>query len=202
MGQKQLCTGGVVTAAGLSSRMGDFKPLLPYGGSTIIQTTVGSLQSAGVQRIIAVVGHRGDEIESLISGMEHVKVIYNTNYRNGDMLESVRLGLEQLAGCDAAYVLPGDMPAVSPGTFRSLQECMAATGAAVVFPVFEGRKRHPPLIAGRCFDPICGFRGEGGLRMALQQFQEQTRYAAVEDLGCALDADTPEDYHRLLRYHS
>ncbi|MBR4870290.1 MAG: NTP transferase domain-containing protein, partial [Oscillospiraceae bacterium] len=31
---------GVVAAAGLSSRMGAFKPLLPYAGKTVIESTV------------------------------------------------------------------------------------------------------------------------------------------------------------------
>lgn len=31
---------GLITAAGLSSRMGDFKPLMPLCGRTVIENTV------------------------------------------------------------------------------------------------------------------------------------------------------------------
>lgn len=200
MNQDELRIAGVVAAAGLSSRMGDFKPLLPCANSTIIQTTITSLQQAGAHQIIVVVGHRGDEIEKLVSKIDRVRVLYNSNYQNGDMLESIQLGLKQVSGCEAAFVLPGDMPAISPQTFEKVRRRMLETGAFVVFPTLEGRPKHPPLIRATCFESICAFKQEGGLRAALHQFCEKTEYVAVDDFGCALDADTPEQYRELLRY--
>jgi molybdenum cofactor cytidylyltransferase len=202
MRKKQLRVAGIVAAAGLSKRMIDFKPLLPYAASTIIQTSIELLQHAGVEQIIVVVGYRGDEIKAQVSDMKNVEVIYNLNYLNGDMLESIQLGLRQVRNCDAAYVLPGDMPAIAPETFHGVRKCMELTDASVVFPTLKGRKKHPPLIACRCFESIQRFHGDGGLHIALQQFYKQTAYVAVADFGCSLDADTPTDYHQLLEYHS
>jgi len=96
MKQGQLQIAGIVAAAGLSTRMGEFKPLLPYASHTMIQSTVASLKNAGVQHIIVVVGYRGDEIAGRLAGMEDVKVIYNPNYQEGDMLESIQLALQAL----------------------------------------------------------------------------------------------------------
>lgn len=200
MKQRQLQIAGIVPAAGLSKRMGDFKPLLPFATSTMIQTSIELLQKAGVQQIIVVLGYRGNEIEAQVSGMKYTEVIYNPNYRAGDMLESIQLGLSQIRDCDAAYVLPGDMPAIAAETFQSVRQCMETTGAFVVFPTLEGRKKHPPLIAHHCFESICHFSGEGGLHMALQQFHNQTVCVAVDDFGCSMDADTPADYYQLLRH--
>lgn len=200
MSQRQLHLAGIVVAAGLSTRMGNFKPLLPYAASTIIQTTVESLQKTGVQQIIVVVGYRGDEIEEKISILDYVKVIYNPNYQHGDMLESIKLGLQQLQVCDAVYVLPGDMPVIATATFQRLETCMVTTGASLVFPTLNGRKKHPPLIARHCFAHICNFSGDGGLRMALQQFYQQTACVPVDDVGCSIDVDTPADYSQLLNY--
>jgi CTP:molybdopterin cytidylyltransferase MocA len=180
--------------------MGDFKPLLPCGNSTMIQTTIESLQQANATQIIVVVGHRGDEIEKVVSQMDRVQVIYNPNYQNGEMLESIQLGLKHIGSCDAAFVLPGDMPAIAQKTFRQVKKCMRVTNAAVVFPTLEGRQKHPPLIAERCFESICRFSGDGGLRTVLQQFREETAFVAVDDFGCTIDADTPADYHQLLHY--
>lgn len=202
MNQKELCVAGVVAVAGLSSRMGDFKPLLPCGNSTIIQTTIASLQQAGAFPIVVVVGHRGGEIKKLISKMDGVQVLNNPNYQNGEMLESIQLGLAQVSGCDAAFVLPGDMPAISRQTFELVRHRMLETGACVVFPTLEGRLKHPPLIRKDCFQAICNFKQEGGLRAALNQFQENTQYVPVDDFGCTLDADTPEEYRELLCYQN
>ena len=202
MNQSELRVTGVVAAAGLSSRMGDFKPLLPCGNSTIIQTAIACLQQAGARPIIVVVGHRGGEIETLVSKMDGVRVLYNPNYQNGDMLESIQLGLAQVSGCEAAFVLPGDMPAISQKTFELVRLGMLETGASVVFPTLEGRPKHPPLIHKDCFQAICDFMQEGGLRAALSQFRDKTQYVAVDDFGCTLDADTPEQYRELLVYQN
>jgi molybdenum cofactor cytidylyltransferase len=191
---------GVVTAAGLSSRMGTFKPLLPCADSTILQTAVKNLQSAGAARIIVVAGYRGDELEKLFEHTERVEVVHNPNYRDGDMLESVQVGLRRLTDAGAAFVLPGDMPAVLPQTFRAVRQRMLETRAKVVFPTLGGYPKHPPLIRSDCFPHICAFQGDGGLRAALQFFKEDTDYCEVSDLGCAMDADTPEAYRNLLDY--
>jgi len=201
MKQGKLQIAGIVAAAGLSTRMGNFKPLLPYASHTMIQSTVASLKNAGTQHIIVVVGHRGDEIARRLAGMEDVKVIYNPNYQEGDMLESIQLALQTLEdGWDAAYVLPGDMPAIATDTFKRVRTSMEKTDAWVVFPTLNGRKKHPPLIARHCFPSICRFCGDGGLRMALQQFDKQTVYIPVDDVGCSIDVDTPADYAQLLQY--
>ncbi len=40
--------GGLILAAGLSSRMGDFKPLMPLRGKTLIENTIDSLLLCGI----------------------------------------------------------------------------------------------------------------------------------------------------------
>ena len=50
--------GAVVSAAGRSSRMGDFKPLLPVGGLPLLETAIRALQAGGAEQIWVVTGHR------------------------------------------------------------------------------------------------------------------------------------------------
>ena len=45
--------GAVVAAAGLSSRMGDFKPLLPFDGVTVIERCIANLRAAGASALLA-----------------------------------------------------------------------------------------------------------------------------------------------------
>ena len=51
----------VLLAAGYSSRMGEIKPLLPLGKTTVIRRQVEMLQSVA-DRIIVVTGYRGEEV--------------------------------------------------------------------------------------------------------------------------------------------
>lgn len=188
---------GLVLAAGLSSRMKAFKPLLPFRDSTVIEASVGSLLSGGAQCVVVVTGHRADEIEDLLSRRfgGRVRFVRNPDPAGTDMLASVRLGCAALPACDAFFLLPGDMPLVERGTFFRL---LAARDGAkcVIFPTFEGRRGHPPLIDARLVPDILAYRGGDGLRGLWRLHAELVRLLAVEDAGVRIDLDTPEEYEK------
>src|SRR5881628_2666599 len=52
----------ILLAAGRSERMGAFKPLLPFGDKTVIETCIDHLRKGGVETIVVVVGHQGNLI--------------------------------------------------------------------------------------------------------------------------------------------
>jgi CTP:molybdopterin cytidylyltransferase MocA len=56
------------------------------------------------------------------------------------------------------------------------------------------------LIHADCLEYLIGYQGGGGLKAALGAFSRDTVYLPVEDRGCVMDADTPDDYKRLLDY--
>ena len=53
---------GLVLAAGMSSRMQDFKPLMTIQNKTMIEFTVDQLLESGVHQVVVVLGHRGEEV--------------------------------------------------------------------------------------------------------------------------------------------
>lgn len=193
---------GLVVAAGLSKRMGEFKPLLPLNGKTMIESTVDSMLQAAVPTVVVVAGYRGGEIEAVFAqkGDPRIQVVHNPNYRHGDMMESVRTGIGRLADAAAAFILPGDIPLVGKNTFKLLQAEMETGRCKVAVPTLNGRPKHPPLVHQSCFDALLSFRQDGGLQVALQLFREQTILVPVDDLGCSLDADTPAQYRDLLLF--
>ena len=52
--EKPLPLAGLISAAGLSSRMGAFKPLLPFGEGTIISRCVENMRLAGAEKVLIV----------------------------------------------------------------------------------------------------------------------------------------------------
>jgi CTP:molybdopterin cytidylyltransferase MocA len=202
----QTSSAAVILCAGLSSRMQDFKPLLPMdGGRTIIECSIDSAVSAGIDRIVLVVGHRSGDILRVLQRRDYpfLKTALNPRYAESDMMESARIGLalaQSWAGIEAVFVLPGDMPAIQSRTYDALIRCMRLNSAKVAIPVYGNEAAHPPLIHADCLDYLIGYRGEGGLKAALGAFAGGTVYLPVEDRGCVLDADTPDDYKRLLAY--
>ncbi len=58
-------TGAVMVAAGMSSRMKSFKPMLQLAGSTVIKTAISTLKSAKVAGIVVVTGNNAEELKSM-----------------------------------------------------------------------------------------------------------------------------------------
>lgn len=194
---------GIILVAGLSSRMGEFKPFLKLKEKTMIEHSVDSMFFAGVKEVIVVLGYRGKEVQALLSDKydcSRLVFTYNEKYAETDMLASVKIGISALNICEAFYILPGDMPGINANTFLVLKEAMYSTDAMVVFPTIDGRIKHPPLISWKCIDYILKFNEEGGLRQVWRQFQQQMKKVPVQDLGCTVDADTKADYNRLIQY--
>lgn len=196
-------TNGIILAAGLSSRMNAFKPLLKLQGKTMIEHSIESMFHGGVKQVVVVVGYRADEIEVLLGGKydgSRLIVIHNPRYAETDMLVSVKIGISALTPCSAFYLLPGDMPAIKTSTFFAVKEAMSRTNALVAFPTMDGYRKHPPLISWQCISDILTFEGEGGLRELWKQLEKNIITVPVDDIGCLLDADTKVDYGRLVDY--
>ena len=190
------CIRAVIPAAGLSSRMGDFKPLLMLHGRTLIENCVSNLLEGGAETVTVVTGYRADEIENTLSSSfgRSVFFIRNDNYARTDMLHSIKLGVSILKPCNAFFLLPGDMPMVSSRTCSALIKMRAHYPSPVIFPVFNGHRKHPPLIDAKLIPVICSFNGAGGLRELWKCYEKEMTIVQVDDPGTDIDIDTPEDY--------
>lgn len=189
----------VVLAAGSSSRMGAFKPLLEVRGRTLLERAVGVFTEAGVRDVVVVAGHRRDEVAAAAAGAG-ARVITNPGYDQG-MFSSLRMGMLGLdPGVTRFFVLPADVPLVRPETIgRLLRQGRVARGgaAAVVYPLSGGVEGHPPLLDGALRAEIRAADPPGGLRELLLGHAAASAVVEVDDPGVLLDADTPEDLDRI-----
>lgn len=194
--------GGLILAAGLSSRMGDFKPLMPLRGKTLIENTIDSMLLCGINSVTVVVGYRGSEVERILRSRyfgDTVTVVYNRDYAVTDMLTSVKIGLAAMPPCDAFFLLPGDMPVVSKETFLAVARAMPRSGGSIVFPTLEGYRKHPSLIAD-CYIPlILSYNGTEGMRGFWKLHKGAIITVPVDDIGCWTDIDTFAQYTRCVQ---
>ena len=189
-------TGGLILAAGLSSRMGAFKPLLHFAGVTVLEAVIGRMRSAGVGRIVVVTGFRGEELAEPIRSMG-AEQVHNPDFR-GDMSLSVRLGLEALmrgGPCSGVLLTPVDCPAVTAADYRLVAE---NAGEDYACAGFLGRKGHPLYIPGGQIPGLIAYGGDGGMKGAMQG--REVRIIDSPNEGVLLDMDTPEGYDRLLAF--
>jgi len=189
---------GLILAAGFSSRMGELKGLLPLGGRTVLEQCLGLFRDCGVEEVVVVTGHRAEEVGA-VAAAAGARVVINADYAAG-MYGSVRAGVAQLAGrCGGFFLLPVDIALLRRGTVHLLTRAFAATGAKISYPVFAGRRGHPPLLAADLIPAILAARNpEGGLRALLARIEaeqpDQVGEVQVADANIHIDLDTPEDF--------
>jgi CTP:molybdopterin cytidylyltransferase MocA len=186
----------IVLAAGRSSRMGAFKPLLPFGGRTLIGHMVAVLRDAGVERIHVVTGFGAEALGAELDGLG-TSTAHNADFDKG-MLSSVQTGVAALpAAIERFLLLPVDMPLVRPSTIVRLLRAAASDDAAIFYPFFDGQRGHPPLIHRSLFAEILSYDGDGGLPALLARRERNACDVSAFDWGCLSDMDRPEDFRRL-----
>jgi CTP:molybdopterin cytidylyltransferase MocA len=179
--------------------MGRFKPLLPLGTTTVLQRVISIFQTAGVEDIRVITGHRADDIEPFATVMG-VKTIFNADFKNG-MFSSVQTGVQSLSPERSAFfVLPVDIPLVAPATVKGLLAAWEANRPVVAYPIFQGRRGHPPLISMGIRDHILNWSGHQGLRGALEALEDPGLEVETDDRYILMDMDRPEDYEQIQQW--
>lgn len=190
--------GAVIVAAGMSSRMGDFKPMLNIGSISIAQRLVATFHQAGVTKIAVVTGYNAPQLERHLANLGLV-FLRNENYASTQMFDSAKIGLGYMKDkCDKLLFTPVDIPLFKALTVTALIE----SGAALACPVCEGKTGHPLLIDASLINTLLEDTGDGGLQGAISRCGTQMTRLPVDDPGVLHDADTPDDYQALLRYHN
>lgn len=190
----------VIAAAGLSSRMGRFKPLLPFGKRTAVEMVTGAFAGNRVAPIVVVGGHRFRDLEQVVSGTGAM-CTYNPEYRQG-MFSSFKHGLGALpGGVDAVFVHPVDIPLISQQIVRCMLKAFENRPDAGIYPCHKGRPGRPVLIPGDILGDILASGDKGGLRVVLNAYADRFRFVEVDHPGILWDMDEMEDYQRLRTIH-
>ncbi len=183
---------GVVLAAGLSTRAGQYKMALRLGDKTLIEHGIAGMAPV-VERIIVVGGHRIELLREILASYAQVEVVHNAAFHEG-MFSSVQAGLKHVQA-ERAFLLPGDYPLVSTDTYQRLLE----VSGDVVIPTYGGRKGHPVLLSASSIAEILRQPGTSTLRDCIRQIGSVT--VSVEDEGILLDVDDLDDYEIVKRVY-
>lgn len=190
-------TAGLITAAGLSSRAGGFKPMMQLGSISIVHRLILTLRQAGCFPIVLVTGHLADELERHVKKLD-VICIRNEKYAESEMFDSAKLGLDYLQSkCDRLLFTPVDVPLFTVHTLQAL----LGSDADFAVPSHGGEAGHPLLIRASMIPPLLEYSGSGGLSAAVAACGMKT-LVEVDDSGILWDVDTPLDYETILKRHS
>ena len=186
----------ILLAAGRSRRMGAFKPLLPFGDRTVIESCITNLRDADLEDIVVVLGHRAEDVRRHL-GDHRLRFAFN-NDSESEMGVSIMRGVEQVGSSAGAVIIAlVDQPAAPPGTIKNLVREWRETGAKLVQPVYRDRGGHPVLIDLEYREELLNLDPKKGLRALFERHRDEARRVPVESPYVARDIDTWEDYRQL-----
>ncbi len=149
----------VILAAGRGTRMKSDLPkvLHPLCGRPMLAYVIDTLRRAGVRRVLVVAGRDADAIRAAFGD----RVEYVVQRRPLGTGHALAQALPGLRGHALAYVVYGDMPLVSAGTFRALRRALGGSAgsrgrgpaAAVATGVVEQTHRFGRIVR----DPVGRF---------------------------------------------
>ena len=186
----------VILAAGFSSRMKRFKPLLPFGGKTIVEKVIELFKENQVTDIIVVTGHNAKQLEPFVEKTGALPV-FNPDYKSG-MLSSIQKGIKNIRSKNHGFfLLPVDIPAVRPSTINLMIQQFQKTKDHVIMPYFDDRSGHPPLIPSGLKIDILGLKNKSTLRDLLLSRDNRIMPLKVYDRGVLMDADDKKGYEQV-----
>lgn len=202
--------GGVILAAGESSRMGRDKALLPWpkeqGTAGISARPLGTIVSATIQAfaqhcdmVLVVAGKNEPALRSVVYGCGG-DLVSNPAPERGQF-SSLQKGLQEVLnrGRDNAIVTLVDRPPPHPETLSSLVKAFAHRGRGIwtVVPEYDGKHGHPILIGREMIEVFLRAPVTANARDIEHANQSRILYVATDDPLVTTNVDTPEDYASL-----
>lgn len=187
----------IVLAAGRSQRMGAFKPLLPFGPKTVIESCIDNLRGGGVETVVVVLG-QDERANKLRQQLRNSNIAFAVNPDPlSEMSASVACGVRALPQLlKAVIVTPADYAAIPSEVVAKLLDAWRQ-GALLVKPTWNERGGHPVLVDLKFRDELLSLDPDGGLKAFFTVHQEHVNRVPVNSNYIARDLDTWDDYAAL-----
>jgi molybdenum cofactor cytidylyltransferase len=171
----------VVLAAGRSERFkaasgGQHKLDTMLQGLSVLERTLASVQASGLPFHV-------------------VRAADVAHIENAGMGDSIATGVAATHNSNGWLILPADLPLVLPKTLLAL--ALELASHEVVVPVYESQRGHPVGFSAMCGEALRKVSGDQGAARVVAQ--HKANLVPVDDIGCVLDVDTPEQLARVDR---
>ena len=189
---------GVVLAAGSGTRIGVPKALLrtDQEDESFLRRACAVLREGGTDAVIAVINAECLDEVALPPGVE---VAVNHDPARGQ-LSSLQVALtavdEAHAECEAAVVLPVDVPLVTAETVARLIGEWRRRRPAVARPSRGARHGHPVVFDRSLFAELLTAPASASAKPIVRRYSTPAGDVAVDDDGAFIDVDTVDDYVR------
>jgi molybdenum cofactor cytidylyltransferase len=138
-------------------------------GLSVLERTLASVQASGLPFHV-------------------VRAADMTHIENAGMGDSIASGVAATHNANGWLILPADLPLVLPKTLLAL--ALELTSHEVVVPVYESQRGHPVGFSAICGEALRKVSGDQGAARVVAK--HKAHLVTVDDIGCVLDVDTPE----------
>ncbi|MCB0753616.1 MAG: nucleotidyltransferase family protein [Ignavibacteriae bacterium] len=187
---------GIIIAAGLSSRMGKFKPLLRYDGKTFLENIIDKLLLI-CDKIIIVTGHNADLIVNLVNQNyknQKVVCVNNSDYQSG-MFSSLKVGVKSCINSNWILFHQVDQPNLPLKFYKEFTDKIEIK-CDWIQPIFEGRKGHPILFNNNVIEKILDANNNSNLREISKSKEINQYFWECSFNEILTDLDTPNDFKK------
>jgi len=188
----------IILAAGQSSRMNDFKPLMPVNRMTMIEKVVALFKSCGISDVVVVTGHNRQLLEPVVE-RTGARSVFNPDFASG-MLGSIQKGIKNIrADSCGFFLLPVDIPAVRDSSIELIMNRFFMNHDHLIMPYFNGMPGYPPLIPKQMKPPILGLGNGARLSDFFMSCDIRKVKVNLHDRGILMDADDQKGYEKICR---
>ena len=190
----------IVLAAGMSTRMGQNKLLLPFKNKPLIAHAVDILLASEVNEIVVVLGHEAEKVGSEIE-VKPVRLIQNPNYQQG-LSTSVRAGIEAVSHrAEGVMICLADQPLLEPADLNRIVRAFTHAKRAnkpIAVPFFNGQRGNPVILDSCYREAILEVVGDVGCKGVIKRYPDKVFAVEMETDHVVRDVDSIEEYQEVL----
>lgn len=190
---------GIILAAGLSTRMGRSKLLIPLRGTPVLTRVVQAALDSSLDRVILVSGPAGAMpagIPGIPTTVPRLHMVSNPHPEMG-MSSSLRVGMAAIDSESAGVmVILADQPWLTRMVINELAAAFLRDPSKIVVPAINNRRTTPVVFPADLFGELMIQSGDVGGRNVVARNLDRVVQIEMGSYYDDADIDTPEDLKR------
>ncbi len=191
---------GLILAAGLSSRMGESKPLLEWFGQTLIEYQINLFNSLKIKPVV-VLGFQSETVISKIKNLD-VEIVINQDFEKGKS-SSILKGIRTIKSDSDILLLSVDQPRPKIFLEKIIQSHLKSK-SLITIPKYkykddEIRGGHPIIINHRVIDLLTLYINDGKTIKDFIISQNNVNTVLFDDILIRTDLNNKQDYFHALK---
>ncbi len=185
----------LILAAGISSRMGKPKQILPFKNTTLLGWSLEQAKKSKANNVFCVLGANAKIIEKDIS-IYNIETIFNPNFNNG-LSSSIVAGIDYLKSTDldTVLIMLADQPNINSDYLNKLIKTSEENPSKIIASNYIDKIGVPAVFPKEYFQQLLNLKADKGAKDFLNNHQSKTIKLKPFNL---IDIDTIEDYKKLM----